>query len=148
MDKQDSIQRRRSEILTELAGLDRMRRGSVTEQFVEAAGRDGRHRRRGPYPLYTFKAGGKTVSRRIRGEDVGKYREQVQAVRLVQGVHETTRWMVGHVGGLRAGRVVEAARDTRSRVEDDGVYYCEVTDAHETVQSSPPTRLQAGPPLV
>ena len=79
MDKQDSIQRRRSEILTELAGLDRMRRGSVTEQFVEAAGRDGRHRRRGPYPLYTFKAGGKTVSRRIRGEDVAKYREQVHA---------------------------------------------------------------------
>ncbi len=26
--------------------------------------------------------------------------------------------------------------------EDDGVYYCEVTDAHETIQSSPSTRLQ------
>ena len=29
----------------------------------------------------------------------------------------------------------------KTRMEDDGVYYCEVTDAHETIQS-PPTRLQ------
>lgn len=79
MAKNDSIQRRRHEILAELAGLDRVRRGSVTEQFVEAVGRDGRHRRRGPYPLYTFKSRGKTVSRRLRGEDVAMYREQVQA---------------------------------------------------------------------
>ena len=29
----------------------------------------------------------------------------------------------------------------KTRMDDDGVYYCEVTDAHETIQS-PPTRLQ------
>ena len=28
------------------------------------------------------------------------------------------------------------------RLDDDGLYACEVTDAHETIQSSPPTRLQ------
>ena len=79
MDKTGGIQQRRRQILDELASLDLMRRGSLTEQFVEAAGRDGRPRRRGPYPLYTFKSGGKTVSRRLRGpEQVNRYRKQVQ----------------------------------------------------------------------
>jgi hypothetical protein len=85
----DSIHRRRQEILQELAGLERVRRGSVTEQFVEG---DGRHARRGPYPLYTFKSAGKTVSRRIRGEHAAMYRAQVLAGHRLQ---ELTRELMG-----------------------------------------------------
>ena len=74
------IQQRRRQLLDELEQLEQIRRGSLTEQFVEATGRDGKHYRRGPYPLYTFKVGGKTLSRRLRGtEQVSRYREQVQA---------------------------------------------------------------------
>ena len=80
MNSISGIQQRRRQVLDELAQLERIRRGSLTEQFVETAGRDGRRHRRGPYPLYTFKSGGKTVSRRLNGtEQVNRYREQVQA---------------------------------------------------------------------
>ena len=78
------IDQRRRDILAELAGLDRMRRGSVTEQYVEAAGRGGRTHRRGPYPLYSFKRRGRTVSRRIRAEQAAAYREQIAAGRRFQ----------------------------------------------------------------
>ncbi len=78
------IDQRRREILAELAGLTRIRRGSVTDQYVEAAGRRGRTLRRGPYPLYSFKTRGRTVSRRIRAEQADVYREQIVAGRRFQ----------------------------------------------------------------
>ncbi len=78
------IEQRRRDILAELAGLARIRRGSVTEQYVEAAGRRGRALRRGPYPLYSFKTRGRTVSRRIRAEQAAVYREQIAAGRRFQ----------------------------------------------------------------
>lgn len=80
MDALSRIQQRRRQILDELGQLEQIRRGSLTDQFVEARTRDGRSHRRGPYPLYTYKAGGKTVSRRLSGsEQVGRYRAQVSA---------------------------------------------------------------------
>ena len=79
-----SIDQRRRDILAELAGLDRIRRGSVTEQYVEASGQRGRTLRRGPYPLYSFKTRGRTVSRRIRAEQATVYREQIAAGRRFQ----------------------------------------------------------------
>lgn len=83
------IDQRRRDILAELAGLDRIRRGSVTEQYVEAEGRQGRTYRRGPYPLYSFKTKGRTVSRRIRAEQAASYRQQIAAGRRFQElVHE------------------------------------------------------------
>jgi len=81
-----SIEQRRQDILAELVGLARIRRGSVTEQYVEATGRRGRPLRRGPYPLYTFKTGGRTVSRRIRAEATAAYREQIAAGRRFQAL--------------------------------------------------------------
>jgi cell division protein YceG involved in septum cleavage len=79
-----SIQQRRRDILAELAILERIRRGSVTEQYVEATGRRGRQTRRGPYPLYSFKTGGRTVSRRLQSGDAAVYREQIAAGRRFQ----------------------------------------------------------------
>jgi hypothetical protein len=84
MQSTNSIQQRREAILAELAGLDLIRRGSVTEQMVRSVGRRGREMRRGPYPVYTFKAHGRTVSRRIRAEEVPVYREQIEAGRRFQ----------------------------------------------------------------
>jgi len=80
MDTTGGIQQRRRKILDELGQLEQIRRGSLTDQFVEVPTRDGRSHRRGPYPLYTYKSGGKTVSLRLSGsEQVGRYREQVRA---------------------------------------------------------------------
>ena len=40
---------------------------------------------RGPYPLYTYKEKGKTLSRRITNpEELGRYREQIDAFRRFQ----------------------------------------------------------------
>lgn len=79
------IQKQRHEILAELANLQAMRRGSITEQYVESIGADGRPRRRGPYPVHTCKEAGRTVSRRLcRPELVAACREHIAQGRRFQ----------------------------------------------------------------
>ncbi len=58
MPTSEQIQSERKKLLAELAQLDQIRRGSLTEQMVEAIARDGQRRKRGPYPLYTYKEHG------------------------------------------------------------------------------------------
>lgn len=73
------LQNRREELLEELSHLECFRRGSVVEQRVPAKAADGRDYERGPYPIYTFKEKGRTVSRRLHSDDeVALYREQIQ----------------------------------------------------------------------
>jgi hypothetical protein len=76
------VRQRRKELLTELAALEQMRRGSLTPQYFEATRNDGSTVRRGPYTLYTSKEKGKTVSRRITDPElVLRYEEQIKAFR-------------------------------------------------------------------
>ncbi len=83
----DSIRKRRREILSELAALEQMRRGSVTEQSVHLKCKDGSVSDYGPYPLYTFKEKGKTVSHRIRDRaQVPVYRKQIEAFRRFESL--------------------------------------------------------------
>jgi hypothetical protein len=82
MSQIEQLRRRRKEVLAELDTLERMRRGSVVDQYVDRAGRDGSRRRRGPYPLHTFKEKGKTVSRRLRSaEEAQRCREDIARFR-------------------------------------------------------------------
>lgn len=79
MPTSEQIQSERKKLLAELAQLDQIRRGSLTEQMVEAVTRDGHRIKRGPYPLYTCKKRGRTVSRRVKApEQVQVYREQIE----------------------------------------------------------------------
>ena len=76
------LQARRTEILKELMGLDQMRRGSITQQVVESTDRKGERIRRGPYPLYSYKEKGRTISRRLKTEkEVETYRAQIENFR-------------------------------------------------------------------
>ena len=85
MKKIETLKARRQKILEELVGLEEMRRGSVVEQFFETVRKDGSKGRRGPYALYSFKEKGKTVSRRLSGEEqIRKHREQIQTFRRFQ----------------------------------------------------------------
>lgn len=85
MTKIETLKARRQKILEELVGLEEMRRGSVVEQFFETVRKDGSKGRRGPYALYSFKEKGKTVSRRLSGEEqIRKHREQIQTFRRFQ----------------------------------------------------------------
>ena len=46
---------RRRQLLSQIENLDQIRRGSISEQFVEAVRKDAQKVRRGPYTLYSFK---------------------------------------------------------------------------------------------
>jgi hypothetical protein len=81
----EELRRERKRILGELARLEEMRRGSVVEQFVETTRKDGSKSRRGPYPLYSYKKKGKTISRRLLDRtQAARYRTQIQAFRRFQ----------------------------------------------------------------
>ena len=79
------LESRRQQVLKELAELGGMRRGSITEQFVESIGRDGVKKRRGPYYVHTYKEKGKTVSRRLTDpQQVTLRQKQIDAFRRFQ----------------------------------------------------------------
>lgn len=76
----------RRTLLEEIENLDQIRRGSITEQFVERVRKDGSKVRRGPYVLYSYKdKGGRTVSRRLHDRSqIAHYRRQIAAFRQFQ----------------------------------------------------------------
>ena len=85
MSSYEQIQQQRQQILTELAHLDQIRRGSITQQMVETVGRDGVRYQRGPYSLYTFKEAGQTISRRLTDpKQVSLYQHQIDQGRRFQ----------------------------------------------------------------
>ena|SRR5208337_4267526 len=77
---------RRRQLLSQIENLDQIRRGSITEQFVESVRKDGKKVRHGPYTLYSFKdKGGRTVSRRLHDPaQIARYRSQIEAFREFQ----------------------------------------------------------------
>jgi len=85
----DLIERKEA-LLAEVAALGSWRRGTVTEQYLEVTTKDGRKKRRGPYPLYTCKtAGQQAVSRRLTDpKEVARYREQIQRFRRFQEIQK------------------------------------------------------------
>src|SRR3989338_1945628 len=77
--------KRRQEILCQLQDLKQIRRGTITEQFMEITLKDGSKVRRGPYPLHTFKDKQQTVSRRLCDPaEVKSCRQQIDAFRQFQ----------------------------------------------------------------
>ena len=77
---------RRRQLLAQIENLEQIRRGSITEQFVETTLKDGTKVRRGPYTLYSYKdKGGRTVSRRLSDpKEIAHYRSQIEAFRQFQ----------------------------------------------------------------
>lgn len=81
------LRMQRSQLLEELATLECVRRGSVVEQHVQATAADGRRYQRGPYPVFSFKEKGRTVSRRLHSPaEVALYRQQIGNGRRFQQV--------------------------------------------------------------
>ena len=84
-----SLQQHRQQLLQQLSGLQEIRRGSLTEQFLTVKHKDGSRVRRGPYPLLTRKQGQKTVSLRLTDPAlVPLYGQQIQAMRQFETVVE------------------------------------------------------------
>ncbi len=81
------LQQQRLQLLQQLSGLQELRRGSLTEQFLMVKRQDGSRVKRGPYPLLTRKHGPQTVSRRLTNPAlVPLYRQQIQAMRQFETV--------------------------------------------------------------
>src|SRR5260370_7616968 len=77
-----NLRQQRQQLLQQLYGLQELRRGSLTEQFIMVKRKDGSRVKRGPYPLLTRKHGQKTVSLRLTDPAlVPLYRQQIQTMR-------------------------------------------------------------------
>jgi hypothetical protein len=85
METQAKLTRQRNQILAQLATLGPMRKGSLSQQYVQTVLKDGAKSQRGPYTVYTCKENGKTLSRRLtRQDEVALYREQIATFRRFQ----------------------------------------------------------------
>jgi len=87
MDSTAKLTRRKEEIIAQLSQLGPMRKGSLSEQYVEAILKDGSKRKRGPYTIYTFKEKDRTVSKRLgNATQVERYRRQIATFRSFQNL--------------------------------------------------------------
>lgn len=80
MNRIRQLLQKRKGILLKMARIVEMRRGSVVRQTLprQAQGKPASERR-GPYPLFTFKRLGRTVSRRLHSEpELKRLERQVQ----------------------------------------------------------------------
>jgi hypothetical protein len=105
---------RKDQILAELASLGPMRKGSVSQQYVEVVLKDGSVRRRGPYALYTFKEKGKTMSRRLRdAAEAAVYAEQIAAFRRFQELTGELAQLSQRLADLEASDQAEGKKNSR-----------------------------------
>jgi len=80
MSQLPKLRRQRQDILGHIASLEQMQRGSVTRQFFKTKRRQlNAPVLIGPYALYTYKKGGKTVGRRLHDpQEVRRLEERVE----------------------------------------------------------------------
>ena len=80
MSRLPKLRQTRAELLRHIGSLEKMRRGSVVHQFHKIC-RPGSQTPvySGPYPLFTCKKNGRTVSRRLRDpEEIRRLEAQVE----------------------------------------------------------------------
>jgi hypothetical protein len=80
------LRQARQEILTQIALIEEMRRGSVIRQFLKIKLKGKREPTlSGPYALFTFKQKGKTISRRLHDlEEIRRLEQQVENYHIFQ----------------------------------------------------------------
>jgi hypothetical protein len=103
-----NLQQQRQQLLQQLSGLEELRRGSLTEQFLMVKRKDGSRVKRGPYPLLTRKQGQKTVSLRLTDPAlVPLYRQQIQAMRQFETVVDGLVQVGEQLSDLAVAEVVQ-----------------------------------------
>jgi len=82
------LRQARQEILTHIALIEEMRRGSVTRQFLKIRLKGQRNPvLTGPYALFTCKKNGRTVGRRLHDvEEIRRLEHQVQNFHTFQNL--------------------------------------------------------------
>jgi hypothetical protein len=103
-----NLEHQRQTLLQQLSGLQQLRRGSLTEQFLRGKRKDGSPVKRGPYPLLTRKEGQKTVSLRLTDPElVPVYRQQIQAMRRFETVVDQLVRVGEQLSDLAVNEVVQ-----------------------------------------
>jgi hypothetical protein len=103
-----NLEHQRQALLQQLSGLQQLRRGSLTEQFLRVKRRDGSQVKCGPYPLLTRKEGQKTVSLRLTDPElVPLYRQQIQAMRQFETVVDQLVRVGEQLSDLAVSEVVQ-----------------------------------------
>src|SRR6516162_8862153 len=103
-----SLQHQHQQLLQQLSGLQELRRGSLTEQFLMVKRKDGSRVKRGPYPLLTRKHGQRTVSLRLTDPAlVPLYRQQIQAMRQFETVVDGLVQLGEQLSDLAVAEVVQ-----------------------------------------
>ena len=94
--------------MRQLTDLRELRRGSLTNQFLNVKHADGSKVKRGPYPLLTRKQANKTVSVRLTDPaTVPLYRKQIQAMRQFESVVEKLVQVGEQLSDLAVAEVVQ-----------------------------------------
>jgi len=102
------LQQQHHALVQQLSGLQELRRGSLSEQFLNVQRQDGSSVQRGPYPLFTRKQNGKTVSQRVTDAAlVPVYRRQIQALREFETVVDALVQVGEQLSDLAVAEVVQ-----------------------------------------
>jgi hypothetical protein len=102
------LEQQRQGLLQQLSGLQQLRRGSLTDQFLMVKHSDGSRVKRGPYPLLTRKEGQKTMSLRLRDPAlVPLYRRQIQAMREFETVVDQLARVGEQLSDLAVAEIVQ-----------------------------------------
>lgn len=81
MRSSERLEAERQEILREMGAIERMRRGTVNEQYIRTRQKDGGVVENGPYFLYSRTEKGRSVSQRLAEGEVVRYREETENCR-------------------------------------------------------------------
>ena len=79
--KHDQLERQRLNILSAMGSINRMRRGTVNEQFFMKRNSDGSAVCLGPYFLFSRTEKGESFSKRLAPGEVERYREETENCR-------------------------------------------------------------------
>jgi hypothetical protein len=75
----EDYQHQRRVLIEEMSGIERMRRGSLTEEYRRREV-DGRVRETGPYFKHQVWRDGRNVSRRVKADEARQLREDIEGL--------------------------------------------------------------------
>lgn len=75
----DKLQRRRRKLIEQIEGVQRLRRGQLSEQYIEKPGADGELKRYGPYYVWQASLKGKKRSVRVGRDNAVQVRKDLAA---------------------------------------------------------------------
>ena len=115
MDTVRALEEKRQRVLEQMRAIRCMRRGSVSEQYLKVAHK-GKPKPvlRGPYWVYTWKEGGKTVGRRVSRDEAERIHKDIEAHKRFVALCKEFEMLTMRLGEVEAALTAEKKRP-RSR---------------------------------